>query len=217
MAAQGNVTTKPQAGNILQVKLVSGQSQQMAYNIFHYRVGTLTTGGATNGEIVTALSTKFKTPLRPLLNPSAFFVGIDLKDLTAILDRSAWSIDDAGLGTGSASDPLPMQVCGHISKYTLIGGRGFRGRFYVPFPGEADNDASHLPIAAYIVKLNALAAALVDTPTIVGATGSTPLQPVIYHRGSGNSDDITDCRSRAYWTTQRRRGQIGQQNADPFR
>jgi len=216
VAALGNTGTKPATGNILQIRLISIQEQQLGMVILHYRAGTLITGGATNGEIVTALSTAFETVLKPCMNPATTFLGVDLKDLTAILDAPCRTRDDTGLGSGTASDPLPMQTCGIITKYTLAGGPGFRGRAYIPFPGEADNDAANDPGVAYFGKLGALATVMQAVQTVVGAGGTTPLQPVIYHRGSGGADDITNCIARSYWATQRRRGQRAAQNRNPL-
>lgn len=216
MPAVGNTGHKPISGAIIQVRVVASRLAQVAFNILHYRASGIITGGATNGELLTNLDTYMETEFKTLMAVLARYEGMDLKDITSVSDRAASINDNAAVGTGAAGDTLPMQTCGIITKYTIAAGPGFRGRLYLPFPSEGMNTAGNLPEAAYVTALNALALKIATARTVVGAAGTTTITPVIYHRDSGNADDVVDAKGRGYWGTQRRRGQLGQTNPLPF-
>ena len=54
-----------------------------------------------------------------------------------------------------------------------------------------------------------------DNVLTAGSGGNTAtLIPVIFHRGNGTTTDITLCKPRPLWATQRRRGDFGRINAN---
>jgi len=214
--AFGNVSLKPANNDLLEVTVVCRLEPQTAMNVYHYRASAIITGGATLGEIVSAIDSAFKPVMRPLVNPAATYRGVFMRDLTSPFDRPAFTIDGSSVGTGTAGDLLPQQTCGLVTKYTQFGGRAFRGRTYVPFPGEADNEADNSPSAAYQAKLATLATLILASQVVVGVTGSTTIVPVIYHVGTGGANDITETKARSEWATQRRRASRGAPNIDPF-
>src|SRR3546814_8120191 len=76
----------------------------------------------------------------------------------------ALPIYNQGQGLFLGGDLLPGQVCGMVTKLTAAAGRRFRGRVYVPFPLETDNDGI-VPSAAYVARINPVALAQISQIT----------------------------------------------------
>lgn len=104
------------------------------------------------------------------------------------------------------STVMPQQVCGMITKVTGIAGRSFRGRLYVPFPSEEDNDGlTPHPNNGYLTTLGTLSAVALDVRGFTIGGGSLQLDPQLYQPTLDNFVDIVDTTERGYWTTQKRR------------
>lgn len=202
-------------GDILKVVQYMGSEEQMGLNVRHYRVSAEVTGGASLTEIANALKAIFAPLYQVCLSSSAFHrtVGVQvIRPLPIGNEAFAGAFNDVGLRTG---DPLPKQVSGLISLRTALAGRRNRGRVYVPFPAETSNNSSSEPDAVYIEGLGGIGTAHVAPRTVVGATGTTTIVPVIFRRVAGTTQDVVSFRVRLFWATQRRRGDFGKPNVLP--
>lgn len=205
----------PIQGNILEVRFVSQKDEQVAYNVRHYRVSSLGGQGTTLQEIIDALDVKFHADYKALLSIDATYLGMDARRVWS--DTTSPRFSNANQGSGDVTgDPLPTQTAGLISLRTDLPGGSGRGRMYVPFPGELDNDASGKPTTSYTGRLADLGDALTDDVIVNVGADSTTLQPVVFDRQLAGWNAITGRVVRAKWATQRRRGSFGRPNVPPF-
>lgn len=120
------------------------------------------------------------------------------------------------VGGTAGTQPLPKQVAGLIWKKGDFAGRHNQGRFYVPFPDEADSDPDGVPNAAYLVRLDALAALMANPITFVSGmdsvTGNFVLVSKVRPVNPALVVPITAQGSRPLWATQRSRGDFSSSN-----
>lgn len=201
------------AGDIWQVIFHNGLVDQVGLNVRHYRTNSETGTGATQVEIATALSPLFAPLYKALMTNTASFLGVTAQKIRPVPVQMRGSFGgDGGAGTAGV-DPIPRQVAGLISHKTEFAGPGFRGRSYVPFPDENDNTLQGLPTAGYITRLAALATEMSDQQVIVGAAGTTTIDPVVFRRVQNTFSFIVDPSvASGRWATQRRRGSFGRLN-----
>lgn len=201
------------AGDIWQVVFRSGLVDQLGLNVRHYRTNSETGTGATAVEIATAISPTFAPLYKALLTNNANFLGVTAQKIRPVpVGMRGGFGGDTGAGT-AGTDPLPRQVSGIIRHVTPFAGPGFRGRSYIPFPDENDNTADGAPTAGYITRLAALATEMSDQEVIVGAGGTTTIDPVVFRRESNTFSFIVDpSTALGRWATQRRRGAFGRLN-----
>ncbi len=118
-----------------------------------------------------------------------------------------------------AGDPLPPDKAGIITWKTGKAGKKYRGRSYVPFPGEADNGVDGLPTAGYVTALTTLANKLMSL-TAIGSVGNTVSMTkcIVHGRVPGSPNDlVTYNQPRSKWADQHRRGDYGRPNfGGPF-
>ena len=201
--------------DIIEVRFVCTQLDQTAINVRHYKVTATTGTSQTLGDFSDVLDPIFAPLLKALLNTNAAYYGTVVRRVSPIPPSTiAWTNTGAA-GGNALGDLLPRQTCGLIGLQTQFAGRAFRGRFYVPFPGEADSDANALPVAGYRGRLANLAFALTGNQ-LVGIANTATLIPVIYHRASNTTTPINASVIRTKWATQRRRGSYGRPNPPPF-
>lgn len=213
MARGGNTTEPVNAiGQIWQAKLYHHLTDQLGLNVIHYRVSAVAGTGSDADKLLIAVSQAFHVRIKDLMVVTATFDGLRLQRIRPVVAAAdCFSTDDAGPGTVNG-DALPRQSSGLISKRTAISGRHGRGRYYVPFPSEDDNDSSPVPVPAYVVRL-ALLATVIATPLTIGAGANTAtLTPVVYDRATGIGVNIVSCTAANRWATQRRRGSFGAVN-----
>lgn len=213
MARGGNTTEAVNAiGQIWQVKAYHHLTDQLGLNVFHYRVSAVAGTGSDADKLLVAVSQAIHVRIKDLMVVTAEFDGIRLQKVRpAPPAADCFSTDDAGPGTVNG-DAMPRQVSGLVSKRTAIAGRHGRGRYYVPFPSENDNDSSPIPTPGYVVRLALLATALA-TPLTIGAGGNTAtLVPIVYDRATGIGVPVVSMTTASRWATQRRRGSFGAVN-----
>jgi len=217
MAAQGNIQHTPVVGDVLEYLLVCTANNQTSINVLHYKVTAVNAGGAGLGTIVTHLDAAFHTVLKDLMPVVAAYAGSLIKGIIIPpVTDPALIKDNAAVGN-VAGELLPTQTCGIITKRTGSGGRARRGRFYIPFPGEGSNTNAQSPNAGYLANAATLAGLLDDQQTAnAGGGATTTLQPVLLHRASSTTHNITSAEVRTKWATQRRRGPAGQPNVSPL-
>lgn len=189
---------------------------QIGINVLFYNTSAKAGTGATDLQIVQSIDSALFAAYKAVLAGAATYRGVIAQKILPLPASLAVSTT-ANSGVGSATgDPLPRQVCGVITKKTALAGKRYRGRMYIPFPAEGDNDVDGTPTGGYITRSAALAAALL-TNVIPGGGGNTnTLMPVVYSKKGGFNTIITSFLGRAKWGTQRRRGSFGQTNTLPL-
>lgn len=201
------------SGDIYETKVYCSLGAQIGINVLHYRCSATAGTSTTDLSFATALEAAVADAYRDLLVNDARFRGVGVKRLfptPPTIEITSTVLADNGLVDGV---PLPKQTCGIITKQTASAGRAFRGRVYVPFPGDIDNTGEGAPINTYVARLTALAGILEGSLLVGTAPNTAQMQPIIYHRGGLAPTDVFNCFGRPRWGTQRRRGDYGPTNA----
>jgi len=229
VSAKGDVPLEPifsLEGRTVAIRLVNGDiiegrvyvtmGGQTSINVVHF-LGSGQIGlGGTLVEACQAFNNAMVTALKPLLSSSASYRGCGMRRI-APGTPSVEEFNVTGAGAGSVTgDPLPKQTCGIISKRTDFAGPRMRGRFFVPFPGESDNDSDTTPSTTYMTRLTTLASALILGFNAGIGPDATTFDLVIYHRVGGSTNAVTAMLTREKWATQRSRGDYGRPNASPI-
>jgi len=202
--------------DIWQVTLRCQQGDQAGINVLHYVVSESPGTEATANDVADYFDNIFSTPLKALLVDSAQYLFTEASKVFP-LPASVRGMSDDGAGEGGwASDPMPRQTCGLITKVPASGSGFRKGRCYVPFPSEDDNDESAVPSTTYVTRLEALAAGLFQVYNLVqGVDDVGVLTPRLWRRGGGTTAVVTGTSVRRKWATQRRRGSYGRANFSP--
>lgn len=201
-------------GMLLQMRLAVTFRSQLSLNVLHYQVSAVT-NIPTLIDAAEAVNDEVGVLLIPLINDGASYRGVGAQILFPVLSVEEAYTDDSGFGTATG-EALPLQVCGVISKRTAVASRSGRGRSYIPFPAEGDNDALGVPIAGYNTKLATMATAMEGSIAVVNGANTATLTPVVWSPTLVAANVIQDCIARNRWGTQRRRGDFGQTNQVPF-
>jgi hypothetical protein len=203
-------------GHIWQVRIYCKSTDQVAINVLHYQVTAQTGTLKTDGDLAARMDAVFGPVYQPVLGSAAEYRGVGVQRISPIPPTvEVLENIQADVG-GGAGDLLPRQVCGLITKRTLLAGRRYRGRAYIPFPSEGLNDTDGTPTGAYLTNLLAVANAM-EAPVVVGvAPNETTLTPIIWHRATSDFDVIVECTTNDKWATQRRRGSYGRTNTSPI-
>lgn len=196
-------------GSTYVVKLWSFCNNQLGLNVLHYRVTALAGPAPSESSCAITLETQFASSMIALLSGQASFMGVNIQQILPILGLPVKSTLLANSGSGG-TPVLPKQVCGLITKRTDFGGRHNRGRFYVPFPSEADNFSQGVPEAAYVTLLGALGIKIASGVSIGGSTTFTPI--VFQKANPAASNIITGYTQGIRWANQHRRGDFGALN-----
>jgi hypothetical protein len=199
-------------GDIYKVRFACMLGSQLGLNIRHYRTVAEPLGPVPVSAIADAFDFEFAPLYKPLLVDNAEYLGVGVQLIVpAPPQLESFVVIRRGFGL-AAGDPLPTQVSGLISLRTAFAGRRFRGRSYIPFPPEIYNDETGTPTAPYNTALAALALEQTQELTVTFVLQSTTLRPVIFHRTTSTSTDVTAAIPRDGWATQRRRGIFGRAN-----
>jgi len=202
-------------GDIIQARIFCKMQDQGAINVLHYRVLAVNGGTPTLEQLANFYGTSVSAPLATLLTDTADYRGVGMQIINPTLSAEVYDVASATAGT-AGSTPLPKQACGLISKRTATAGPHSRGRMYVPFPDEDDNEADATCSAAYKAGLATLGAFLFDDINVTVLTHDADYRPVIWDRSALVFRDITAIIARDRWATQRRRGDFGQPNSLPI-
>jgi len=204
-------------GDLLEFITYCRARNQNGLNVYHYTVGTTHGTVPNEGSVVGLLSSVFGPLLRTAMSNEAEYSGASIQTLQPEpMSDKVYSTASAGVG-GVSSTLLPSRSAGVISLRTGVASRSARGRKYIPFPAEADNNTDAKPSAAYLDALAALADEIVNIQ-IVGEPGLNDVQliPVIYSRELDAATALTQALVRKEWGTQRRRSQINRGDAPPI-
>lgn len=200
--------------DVFQVVIGCRFGDQLGLNVRHYfSFASAGTGAVT----LTGIANGFAAALGPLyqgvLSESAEFRGVVVQKIKP-LPMGMPALSSLGVLPGLRSgDPLPRQIAGLISFQTAFAGRRMRGRSYIPFPAESDNEPDTTPSVTYITALSFLAAQLISLVTVTEGANSEQLMPVIFHRDTTSVTQILTATANDAWATQRRRGSFGRPNA----
>lgn len=201
-------------GDIIQVKFVTRLDDQTAYNVRHWQVVNKAGTGATIAQFMDAINTVFRTDYLAVLNANAEYRGVTCQRVYPLPADNEVFQSDPDIGA-VAGDPLPRQTCGLISLRTGIAGKRNRGRVYIPFPSEADSNATPAPSATYITRLGTLGGLFTTAVAWGTAPNTNQAVPVIYHRDNHTVVPLQSFLVRSAWATQRRRGDFGRPNLSP--
>ena len=203
-------------GQVLQVRHVVMLNNQVGQIIRNYRVNAVTLVAPNDLDAAAWLDGIAAPLIKALCTSGATYRGTGVQIIQP-LPRLQEVHSTANQGPCVvAGGPLPTQTSGIISLYTNLAGRSGRGRVYVPFPSTNNLDANGHPDILYGPPLSNLAAYLIAGQTVPTLGGSANLVPVIYHRSTGGTTDLTMSVIHNKWATQRRRGDYGRTNVQPF-
>lgn len=205
-------------GDVIQCRFVSYHTDQVAINVRHYFVESVTAPEPTLQQVASQLDIAFFAFYRNVLNEHARWRGVGAKKIFPLPESVEFvetANDSVGLNPG---DLLPGATCGLLSFRGSIGGRRGRGRTYTPFPGEPENAQDGRPTVAYTAQLTALLNEFLEDQVIVNGAGNAILKSVIYNRGVALMpfNFIVAGSVRPEWATQRRRSRQGGSDALPF-
>jgi len=189
---------------------------QVAINNVHFRA-TSVVANPTTAHFAALLGTTMPALYIALMSPSADYIGVATQKIFPV-PKHIPDVDLTGIGVGTATGHiLPRQTSGIVTKRTAFAGKKYRGRVYVPFPSEADNqDPQGTPTAGYITRLNTFKTSLIGNWTINTGGNQATMVPVLWHEDTSTYTDITGSTSQARWGTQKRRGSYGPVNPLPF-
>lgn len=179
------------ADMVVEVKAYCQSDQQQAINVFHFKVNSVA-GGTFSDELLAAqLSADFALIYKAWLPSVCRYNGVRVQILDQPI-RPIYQVSRSGAGIGAkVSAPLPSLTCLLVTKFTQLGGPRGRGRTFIPFWSEADNDAQGIPEAAGVALADSLAA-YVFNPVVFLVGGVTiNMSPVLYHRDTHTTDVIT--------------------------
>lgn len=185
------------------------QGQQTGLNRVQYVV-TATGGPAlTDQGLANALSTTVAASFKNYLPATGSYLGLRLQIVSPLPgDPGVSSVSGAGAGT-VVSDPLPTQAAMLFSKRTPVAGKIGRGRLYLPFWTEDDNDATGKPTNAALIAGNAVATIILNPIVIVVGVSTVTLTPCLAKKSNAWLPLIlSGYVQRTQWATQRRRSQI---------
>jgi len=202
--------------NIVAVRFYTFHVDQQGVNVLHYRTSAVV-NNPTTAHFASLLGGTMPALYKSLLNDEAVYVGLTVQRIfpgpTAIAD-----VDVTGGGNGNAgATPIPRQCSGLVTKRTALAGQRYRGRVYLPFPSEDDNDGTvALPTAGYVTRANTWSASAL-APWAVSSGGNTcTMTPVLWHNDTQTYDDVAGYRVREFWASQLRRGSFGPVNPFPL-
>jgi len=198
----------PIVGDIVEQKTACAFSGQNGLNVRHWRVTFIISGGANLKELADNHSGILSNMYKAYLPDHATFRGVQMQQIFPLPAHDR-EVSNSGNGFGTREEePLPSQAT-QIWKLTSgFAGRANRGRLYLPFWTEADNDSNGQVSVAATALGKDIADFFTTSQTTVGAGGSTTLLPVVFHRADGTDRQLTGNEARQNWATQRRRSLI---------
>jgi len=205
-------------GDVFRVQTVCATATQVALNNFHYRIVTETAPGLLQSDVALAWNTRFNASFKACVSSAAAYKGTMTQKVSGALPLNLPTPNPVGAGIGgTAGEMLPGNICGIITWRSLFAGRANRGRSFMPFPGEADNDINGHPNAAYLTKLGTFADLNRVSWTVTFGADTASLQLCIWHAASRTLGvDLFNRTAQERWGQQHRRGDYGRPNVPPL-
>jgi hypothetical protein len=173
---------------------------------FYWQCTVIIGTAPTYEQVIASMDDVQRPVVRPLMADVCQYSDSWIQRILPAPQTDIYSSANGTVFCTEESEQLPNQVCGMITKRTGFAGRSFRGRCYVPFPGEAFNENQRAtPTAAYKTMLDDFASVFFEIRGYVIGAGSIQIEPQLYQPTLDNFVPIVDSVSRPYWTTQMRR------------
>lgn len=168
-------------GDLVEARFYCNDAAQNGINVIHYNVTAVIGGSRTDQQVADALSTAAAGAYKPYLPSICSYAGLTLQVVDPVPQVRVRSVLGNGFGA-QVADPLPPEVTLKIEARANVVGRRGRGRSFLPFWTEDDNNALGRPNAA-CQALAAAWVAIMYSPTTVAAGGnSATLTPVIWSK-----------------------------------
>lgn len=190
---------------------------QVGVNVRHWRVLSKVDNGITDLRFAQQLDDTTHQIYKNMLPTAAKYEGVTAQVIQPVIRPPVLTNLNQGAGL-IAGDALPPQTSGLLSLTTDFAGRRFRGRMYVPFPGEASSGADGKPINAYLIRLISLGQLFTQVLTFSGE-GNDAVTARVVMRGIGPNFyavPVTAFKARIAWATQRRRSFVTKGDQNPF-
>lgn len=191
--------------SIISVKFECRMDDDGSINARHYRCDAHLGVGLSDLVIANMLHLEFDSLYADCMSDGAEFNRVmvaRIRPLPAAPQVESTEAIDAG---NVLLSQLPRQVSGVIKLVSGFAGRKWRGRAYIPFPAEADNEAPGVPTANYVARLQVLGTELALTRILTVGADQVTLTPIIYDRAAGTGTNIVSAVARTFWGSQRRR------------
>lgn len=210
----------PQVGDVLQIRVYCGASNQLSENVLHYRVESVVGGGVQLDSIALLFETRVHADYKAWMPLFAEWLGLTAQNITPPITNPAIANLQAGVGT-ALGGLAPHQVSGLISTSTAFGGRNQKGRVFIGFPTvNWLTTAGELGPAA--VAQLATIASLIGSLVVISLGGaSASLRLLVRHPDLPGppriptGSPVTGLSASTGIATQRRRGDFGAPNT-PF-
>lgn len=202
-------------GDLAEVTPVCSYLGQYTMNVLMIEFLNVVGGTVTDDDAADEFDATLGPLYRAILPAAASYYGLRLQVVQNTRYDPQFDNDSAGAGS-LAGDPLPAQVAGVVALKTGFAARARQGRMYLPASGEALNDGTAKPSAAWITAASSIANALIGGGTIIVGAGSVDWRWVVYSRNLNLRTPITGFQVRANWGTRRSRSLIGQGDVAPF-
>lgn len=200
-------------GNIVELKVFNSLGSQIAINVFHFQVTATSGASITDQQAVDGFAAGVAPLYKTWMPATALHLGCRLQVIQPLpIPVFVKNTTSAGIGARGADAMAPaVSIC--ITKRTALAGRQFRGRVYLPFFAEDQNDASGNPTAGATNDSAGLANYILTQKIINPGGGSATMVPVVYRRVNGTGTPVVSYTVRDRWATQRRRSQINKADA----
>lgn len=200
--------TAPLALNdIVEVSYITKSNNQNGFNVWHYLITNQAGTPLTDLVLAQKLAIVFAPLYKSRMATASAFLGVKAQVISPA--RLDYAVDTTQEGPGDLDEePLPPAVAGVVSLRTGLALRTARGRKYMPFPTEVNNEDSGSPTPAYVNLL--IAQMAIQTVPFVFAVGVNTMTatPVVFSRKLGTVKVITDFLVRREWGTMRSRSAI---------
>lgn len=167
--------------DVIELRAYCNDSVQNGINVLHYAVTAVVGGGRTDQQVADAMSTTASGAYRPYLAAVCSYAGLTLQIVTPVPQPRVRSVVNAGAGA-QAVDPLPPEVTFKVEARASVVGRHGRGRTFLPFWTEADNNATGRPNAGAQALAAAWAAIMYSPNTIAAGGNSVTITPIIWSK-----------------------------------
>lgn len=205
-------------GGIVRAITYCQKPGQVSTNTHKWQLTNLTSGTAfSSNQFTLDYDATMQALYAPLMSIEANYYGTQVYLMNPIglppRPDSTNGLVSPGTGTGGL---LPSQTCGMISlKSTTLGKIG-AGRTYVPFPYNDGNETNGTPTTIYMDNLGLLGVQLRSNILVVAGGITATFRPCLYRGGADTPRFIEEAIPKDAWATQRRRGDFGRLNANPF-
>jgi len=205
-------------GGVVRFRTYYTYPGQVATNSREWQCTNIT-GASTfpSPTVLLRLDNDFSAVVKNCMTADATYYGSQLYFLTPPASPPRPDNNTVNQGPGSdLGEALPLQTSGLISLYSETLGKAGQGRIYIPFPSIDSQGTDSTPDGLYMIDLDNVATDLTTPKVIVSGIVTSTWVPVLYVPGGPPPKTITKYIARDGWATQRRRGNFGRPNPNPF-